>query len=434
MSDHDRPQERGVEACPACRGVGALIQTIRMGPMIQQVQQQCDKCGGRGQNIRHQVKVTETLEVHSRKGAEGAGYAQPYARPPPPGAWRLPQHSRPAGRWNDPYPYDRGGPSGASYEHVQHGGQGCNQGYEYGGRGRAVYDFCRPSPHPPLCPHPPRPSPHPPPRTHPPHSQSHQQRVAVEPRVPAPKPIPPKSRAREPGDEPTHDPKKTRRDGDAGDSAKPAVVVKAPGVAAEAQALARGAKALGVSRLIVLPGSKASPLCPACRKQSKTPRAWLNHFVAKLKSQYQAERDAHEVWKRRNLPLLAAMMRHLGFVGRMALANIEAQVSPGDLEQYVRLVGLALKSGGADDAPGGEGGNAFQRKAREVQKAQARIDDERKEEEEKEKEKEEARIKKEEKAREEQRKGRIDALCAERERRTAATVRPCPGRFESSRL
>merc|ERR1719377_416716 len=36
--------------------------------MIQQVQQQCDACGGRGQNFR-QVKVTETLEVHVPKGA-----------------------------------------------------------------------------------------------------------------------------------------------------------------------------------------------------------------------------------------------------------------------------------------------------------------------------------------------------------------------------
>ena len=64
----------------------------------------------------------------------------------------------------------------------------------------------------------------------------------------------------------------------------------------------------------------------------------------------------------------------------MVLANIKAQVSPGDLDQYDQLVGLALKSGGADDVPGGEGGDAFQRRAHEVQKEHAKIEKEQREE------------------------------------------------------
>jgi len=61
-------QQKGVESCAACNGRGAKIQTIRMGPMIQQVQKTCDSCGGKGVSYR-QVKVQETLEVHVPKGA-----------------------------------------------------------------------------------------------------------------------------------------------------------------------------------------------------------------------------------------------------------------------------------------------------------------------------------------------------------------------------
>lgn len=61
-------QQKGVETCASCGGRGAKIQTIRMGPMIQQVQKTCDECGGNGVNYR-QVKVQETLEVHIPKGA-----------------------------------------------------------------------------------------------------------------------------------------------------------------------------------------------------------------------------------------------------------------------------------------------------------------------------------------------------------------------------
>jgi len=61
-------QQKGVETCTSCGGRGAKIQTIRMGPMIQQVQKTCDVCGGNGVNYR-QVKVQETLDVHIPKGA-----------------------------------------------------------------------------------------------------------------------------------------------------------------------------------------------------------------------------------------------------------------------------------------------------------------------------------------------------------------------------
>ena len=61
-------KQKGVEQCSDCGGRGAKIQTIRMGPMIQQVQKTCDSCGGTGMTYRQQ-KVQETLEVHIPKGA-----------------------------------------------------------------------------------------------------------------------------------------------------------------------------------------------------------------------------------------------------------------------------------------------------------------------------------------------------------------------------
>merc|ERR1719409_2137312 len=61
-------KQRGVERCQSCGGQGVKIQTIRMGPMIQQVQKHCDQCGGQGTIFRQQ-KVQETLDVHIPKGA-----------------------------------------------------------------------------------------------------------------------------------------------------------------------------------------------------------------------------------------------------------------------------------------------------------------------------------------------------------------------------
>jgi len=61
-------KERGVERCSGCGGNGHKIQTVRMGPMIQQVQKVCDSCGGQG-TIFRQTKQQETLDVHIPKGA-----------------------------------------------------------------------------------------------------------------------------------------------------------------------------------------------------------------------------------------------------------------------------------------------------------------------------------------------------------------------------
>jgi len=61
-------KQKGVEQCSDCGGRGAKIQTIRMGPMIQQVQKTCDTCSGTGVVYR-QIKVQETLEVHVPKGS-----------------------------------------------------------------------------------------------------------------------------------------------------------------------------------------------------------------------------------------------------------------------------------------------------------------------------------------------------------------------------
>lgn len=61
-------QQKGVETCSSCGGRGVKIQTVRMGPMIQQVQKSCDACGGNGVSYRQQ-KVQETLDVHVPKGA-----------------------------------------------------------------------------------------------------------------------------------------------------------------------------------------------------------------------------------------------------------------------------------------------------------------------------------------------------------------------------
>mmetsp|Transcript_26292 Transcript_26292/g.43629 ORF Transcript_26292/g.43629 Transcript_26292/m.43629 type:complete len:506 (+) Transcript_26292:55-1572(+) len=61
-------KQRGVDRCTSCGGQGYKIQTIRMGPMIQQVQKVCDECSGQGTIFRQQ-KVQETLDVHIPKGA-----------------------------------------------------------------------------------------------------------------------------------------------------------------------------------------------------------------------------------------------------------------------------------------------------------------------------------------------------------------------------
>ena len=57
-----------VDICSNCNGQGMISQTVRMGPMIQQIQQQCPRCNGKGKsfNIKH---ITENIKIAIPKGA-----------------------------------------------------------------------------------------------------------------------------------------------------------------------------------------------------------------------------------------------------------------------------------------------------------------------------------------------------------------------------
>lgn len=67
-----------VDTCSQCQGRGAVIQKHQLAPGIfQQVQMQCDRCGGQGKQIRHAcgvcgggkvVKKVETHTLHVERG------------------------------------------------------------------------------------------------------------------------------------------------------------------------------------------------------------------------------------------------------------------------------------------------------------------------------------------------------------------------------
>jgi len=61
-------KQEGVSRCSECNGRGLRVQTIRMGPMIQQVQSACEACGGQGTTFKTK-KEREVLEVHVQKGS-----------------------------------------------------------------------------------------------------------------------------------------------------------------------------------------------------------------------------------------------------------------------------------------------------------------------------------------------------------------------------
>jgi len=61
-------KEFGIRSCDSCDGRGVKVQVVRMGPMIQQMQSPCDRCGGQGKSFRTK-KEREILEVHIQKGA-----------------------------------------------------------------------------------------------------------------------------------------------------------------------------------------------------------------------------------------------------------------------------------------------------------------------------------------------------------------------------
>merc|ERR1719436_2068211 len=61
-------KKRGVQTCSDCDGRGMKVEVIRMGPMIQQMQSQCNSCGGQGKNFTTK-QDREVLEVHIQKGS-----------------------------------------------------------------------------------------------------------------------------------------------------------------------------------------------------------------------------------------------------------------------------------------------------------------------------------------------------------------------------
>merc|ERR1719359_2534659 len=61
-------KKKGVTSCSECGGRGVTVQTIRMGPMIQQMQSACSACGGEGKSFKTK-QDREVLEVHIQKGS-----------------------------------------------------------------------------------------------------------------------------------------------------------------------------------------------------------------------------------------------------------------------------------------------------------------------------------------------------------------------------
>merc|ERR1719464_8951 len=61
-------KKKGVQECSECNGRGTKVEVIRMGMMIQQMQSQCNACGGQGKTFKTKSE-REVLEVHIQKGA-----------------------------------------------------------------------------------------------------------------------------------------------------------------------------------------------------------------------------------------------------------------------------------------------------------------------------------------------------------------------------
>lgn len=61
-------EEGGSSTCQECDGQGVVIQVIRMGHMVQQMQQACTKCAGSGTAVKTRT-VSEVLEVFVEKGS-----------------------------------------------------------------------------------------------------------------------------------------------------------------------------------------------------------------------------------------------------------------------------------------------------------------------------------------------------------------------------
>lgn len=75
-------KEGAVKTCPSCRGQGVKIVIRQLGPMMQQIQQQCTDCDGTGEiinpkdrckqcNGKKTISEKKVLEVHIDKGMKG---------------------------------------------------------------------------------------------------------------------------------------------------------------------------------------------------------------------------------------------------------------------------------------------------------------------------------------------------------------------------
>jgi DnaJ family protein A protein 2 len=75
-------KEGAVQVCSGCRGQGTRIMMRQMGPMIQQIQQQCPECHGTGELINEKdrckqcmgkkiVSERKILEIHIDRGMRG---------------------------------------------------------------------------------------------------------------------------------------------------------------------------------------------------------------------------------------------------------------------------------------------------------------------------------------------------------------------------
>merc|ERR1719330_1890599 len=61
-------KKQGVQKCSVCQGRGVKVEVMRVGPMIQQMQCQCNACGGNGKSFTTKTE-REVLEVHIQKGS-----------------------------------------------------------------------------------------------------------------------------------------------------------------------------------------------------------------------------------------------------------------------------------------------------------------------------------------------------------------------------
>lgn len=59
--------EHGIQTCGECKGQGIKVRVFRRGPMIQQMQTECDVCRGRGKTFKMRSQ-RQVLEVHLQRG------------------------------------------------------------------------------------------------------------------------------------------------------------------------------------------------------------------------------------------------------------------------------------------------------------------------------------------------------------------------------